>query len=170
MASLIEELIQTLEKEEAIYNELIPIAKEKTKIIIQNNLQELQRITDKEQETVDLVTSLEHKRTQVIENIAIVINRDPKTIKFREIIDILDKQPKEQQQLSMIYDRLKQTVQLLVEINNHNKSLIEESLDIIEFNLNFIQSTRMSPGNNYNKGAKQTDMYLPTPGIFDAKQ
>ena len=170
MASLIEELIQTLKREDEIYNDLIPIAKEKTQIIIKNDLENLQRITDKEQEAVDKLTALEHKRMDIIQNIGVVINRDSKTLTLRAITEILKKQPKEQKELSVINDRLKQTIQTLVEINNHNKSLINESLEIIEFNMNFIQSTRMSPGNNYTKGAKQMDLYLPTTGIFDAKQ
>lgn len=170
LASLIEELIQTLTQEDEIYSKLIPIAKEKTQIIIKNDLENLQRITDIEQETVDQLTALEHKRMDVIQNIGVVINRDPNTLTLKTITEILKKQPKEQKQLSVINDHLKQTIQTLVEINNHNKSLINESLEIIEFNMNFIQSTRMSPGNNYTKGAQQVDMYLPTTGIFDAKQ
>lgn len=170
MASLIEELIQTLTKEDEIYTDLIPIAKEKTQVIISNDLEKLQKITDKEQEVVDRLTALEHKRMDVIQNIALVIGRDPQTLTLKAITEILKKQPKEQQQLSVINDHLKQTIQTIVEINNHNKSLIQESLEIIEFNMNFIQSTRMSPGNNYTKGAKQMDMYLPTTGVFDAKQ
>ncbi len=170
MASLIDELIQTLTKEEQIYNDLIPIAREKTNVIVNNDLENLQKITEKEQEAIDALTALEHKRMEVIQNIGVVINKDPKTLTLRKITEILKKQPKEQHELSVINDHLKQTIQTLVEINRHNKSLIDESLEIIEFNMNFIQSTRMSPGNNYTKGAKQMDLYLPTTGIFDAKQ
>lgn len=170
MASLIEELIQTLTQEDEIYQDLIPIAKEKTQIIIKNDLEQLQKVTEREQEAVDRLTALEHKRMDVIQNIGVVINRDPNTLTLRALTEILKKQPKEQKELSIINDRLKQTIQTLAQINKHNKSLINESLEIMEFNLNFIQSTRMSPGNNYTKGAKQMDLYLPTTGIFDAKQ
>ena len=170
MASLIEELIQTLNEEDAIYTDLIPLAEEKTKVIIKNDLDNLQKITDKEQEIVDRLTALEHKRMDVIKNIGIVINRDPETLTLRAITEILKKQPKEQEQLAAINDHLKKTVQTLVEINNLNKSLINESLEMIEFNMNFIQSTRMSPGNNYTKGAKQMELFVPRTGIFDAKQ
>ena len=36
--------------------------------------------------------------------------------------------------------------------------------------MNFIQSTRMSPGNNYTKSAGQASSILPETGMFDAKQ
>lgn len=52
----------------------------------------------------------------------------------------------------MLHDELQQTMKRLVDVNTKNKNLIENSLEMIEFNMNFIQSTRMSPGNNnYDK-------------------
>ena len=58
----------------------------------------------------------------------------------------------------------------LVDINEKNKNLIENSLEMIEFNMNLIQSTRMSPGNNYTKGAITEDAPALQAGTFDAKQ
>ncbi len=171
MASLIEELIHTLGQEYEIYRQMIPIAEQKTKIIISNSLLELQDITNQEQFLIDSVHNLERKREEVVNNIGTVINKDPRTINIRTVIQILEKQPIEQKQLSEIHDNLKKTIQRLVEINNHNKSLIQQSLEMIEFNMNFIQSTRMSPGNlSYNRGASQMDMPSLQTGMFDAKQ
>lgn len=171
MASLIEELIHTLEQEYDTYRQMIPIAEKKNEIIINNDLTALQDITDEEQSMIETVNTLERKREEVVTNIGTVINKDPKTINIRTVIQILEKQPREQKQLSEIHDNLKKTIQRLVEINNHNKSLIQQSLEMIEFNMNFIQSTRMSPGNlSYNKGASQFDMPSLQTGMFDAKQ
>jgi hypothetical protein len=59
----------------------------------------------------------------------------------------------------------------LTEINARNKTLIEQSLEMIEFNMNFIQSTRMAPGNNtYTRGASQYGNDSYQAGMFDAKQ
>ncbi len=171
MASLIEELIMTLEQECNIYKQLIPIADNKTSIIVKNDIQALQDTTDQEQELVEKINFLEHKREEVVVNIGTVIGKDPGTLNIRSIIQILEKQPREQRQLSELHDNLKNTIQRLVEINNHNKSLIQQSLEMIEFNMNFIQSTRMSPGNNsYTKGASQLEMSNLQQGMFDAKQ
>lgn len=170
MASLIEELISTLDEEKDIYTRLIPIAEQKTRIIIKNDLKALQDITIQEQEVVDRVTVLEHKRAEVILNIGTVLNRDPNSLTLREVIRLLDKQPVEQRKLSELYDILTTAIHRLVEINHQNQSLIEQSLEMIEFNMNFIQSTRMSPGNSYTKNATSVDMPMIQPGIFDAKQ
>ncbi len=171
MASLIEELIDTLQKECDIYGQMIPVAENKTRIIINNDLAALQDITDREQEMFEVINALERKREEAITNIGTVVSRDSRKINIKTVIQILDKQPKEQKQLSEIHDNLKKTIHRLVEINNHNKSLIQQSLEMIEFNMNFIQSTRMSPGNlSYNKGASQLDMPTLQTGMFDAKQ
>lgn len=171
MASLIQELIQILQSEETLYREMIPQATNKTKVIIDNDLASLQKITEQEQLVVEKINVLERKREEVIVNIGTVINRKPNALTMNLIISLLEKQPEEQKQLSEIHDTLKSTLNTLVELNNRNKSLIQQSLEMIEFNMNLVQSTRMSSGsNNYTKGATQFEMPATQTGMFDAKQ
>jgi flagellar biosynthesis/type III secretory pathway chaperone len=170
LASVIQELITVLTEEQQLYEKIIPIASEKKNVIIKNNLESLQEITEQEQLAIDQVTVLEKKRSEVIVNIGILLNRKPEELTLKEIIRLLENQPKEQKQLSQIHDQLKQTVQELKNINIQNKSLIVQSLEMIEFNMNLIQSTRMSPGNNYTKGAITEDAPALQAGTFDAKQ
>ena len=171
MASLIDELINILEKEYEIYQQLVPIAEEKTQVIVKNDLNSLQEITDREQLAIDQINSLEHKRETIITDIRTVINHKTGEFNIQKLIKLLEKQPKEQRALSIIHDNLKSTIQRLVKANNRNKSLIQQSLEMIEFNMNFIQSTRMSPGNNtYTKSASEYSAQSPGTGMFDAKQ
>ena len=171
MASLIEELIDVLEQECTIYQQLIPIADEKTQVIVKNDLVALQDITDREQISINQINMLEHRRDTVMTNIRMVINRKTGDFTLRTLIGLMEKQPKEQKALSIVHDNLKSTIQRLVQINNRNKSLIQQSLEMIEFNMNFIQSTRMSPGNNtYTKGASRYDAMVSGTGMFDARQ
>ena len=171
MASLIDELIGVLEEECSIYQQLIPISDEKTRVIVKNDLASLQDITTKEQVAIGSIHSLERKRNQIMGNIRTVINRKDGEFTLRTLIGLMEKQPKEQKALSTIHDKLQSTIQRLVEINNRNKALIQQSLEMIEFNMNFIQSTRMSPGNNtYTKGAAQYETLASRTGMFDAKQ
>jgi len=90
---------------------------------------------------------------------------------MKAIITLLENQPEEQKELTLIHDSLTNTINQLVELNKKNKSLIQQSLEMIEFNMNLIQSTRMSPGStNYTKGASQFEMPAAQTGMFDAKQ
>lgn len=171
MASLVEELISVLKAEDEIYEVLIPIADAKTKVIIKNDLKALQETTEKEQRVIERIQALERKREEVIVNIGTVINRNPKTLTMKMIIKLLGKQPEEQAKLSELHDSLTATIKTLVAINERNKSLIQQSLEMIEFNMNLIQSTRMSPGSsNYTKGAEELTVRDAQTGMFDVRQ
>lgn len=170
MASLMEELISTLSQEKDLYLALLPIAEEKTKAIVANDLEALQRITDKEQEAVDRVSALERKRGEVIKNMGIVLGRNPNELTLEELIKVAEKQPKERETLAELKDTLGKAVKKLADGNERNRMLIQHSLEMIEFNMNLIQSTRMVQGNNYTKNAGETDLGVTQTGMFDAKQ
>lgn len=169
LASLIEELTDTLQEEEKVYNNLIPIEEKKTKIIIENDLQALTEITKEEQQVIEETIHLEKKREKIIQNIGIVLNKESKDLNVSIIIDLLKGQ-EEQKKLREVYHRLRSTIELLMNINNRNKALINQSLDIIEFNMNFYQSLKGEPTNNYNKEVKGYKEEASQPGMFDAKQ
>lgn len=171
MASLTEELIGVLQKEQEIYQQLIPITEKKTKVIIQNDLKSLQEITESEQQAVERLNALERRREEVIVNMGTVLNRDPRTLKLKNMVKLLEKRPEEQKQLAELYDSLTASIRRLSEINERNKTLINQSLEMIQFEMNLIQSARMAPGSsNYNKQASSFDMPAASSGMFDAKQ
>lgn len=171
MAGLIDELVKTMSQENDIYRELIPIAEEKTRVIIKNDLDALQKITEQEQLTIEKINALEKKREEVVINIGTVLSRDPKELNMKALIKIMGKQPEEQKALSRIHDELDGNLRRLVTINDRNKELIRESLEMIEFNMNLIQSTRMAPGvNNYTRSAGESSIRQAGTGMFDAKQ
>lgn len=171
MASLTEELIDVLEKEDAVYKQLIPITEEKTKVIIKNDLDALQAITDKEQDAVERLSALEKKRGEIMINMGTVLNRDPKTLKLRTMVELLAKRPAEQKRLAVLHDSLTAQIKHLAALNDKNKMLIDQSLEMIQFEMNLIQNTRMVPGTgNYTRGASTVDMPIAGTGMFDAKQ
>lgn len=59
----------------------------------------------------------------------------------------------------------------LQELNNQNKQLLKEAIDMVEYNMNVIRSTRMSSGSsNYSSDASEVAGMAPQHGMFDAKQ
>lgn len=168
LASLIEDLTSALNEEDKIYKKLIPIEEEKTQIIIENNLQALSEVTKKEQEFIAMINQLEKKREEIVKNIGVVLNRDSSNLTISAIIEMLEGQD-EQVNLASVYDKLSNTLTNMVSINNRNKILIEQSLDMIEFNMNFYQSVQNINNNNYDKGAHSSDGAEES-GMFDARQ
>ena len=170
MASLMEELISTLSQEKDIYLALLPIAEEKTKAIVANDLERLQEITNREQEAVNRINAMERKRNEVITNMGIVLGRKPEELTIAEMIRIAEKQPKDRDALTELKDALGKAVKRLADVNERNNMLIKQSLDMIQFNMNLIQSTRMVQGNNYTKSAGESMPGAAQTGMFDAKQ
>ena len=87
MASLIEELVSTLSSEIEVYEEMVPISEKKTRIIVKNDLKELVSITEQEQLAVERLQVLEHKREEIVRNIAVVLSKDVKTLTLKNIIE-----------------------------------------------------------------------------------
>lgn len=171
MASLMEELFTALSSEKEIYEQLIPVSEEKTSILVKGDLKELEEVTQREQVLIEKAASLGNKREAVIKNIGIVLNKDASTLDLSTLVQLLGKQPEEKERLAALHDSLKAVMKRLVDINEKNKNLIENSLEMIEFNMNYIQSTRMSPGvNNYDKNASSSYSAGYSVGGFDAKQ
>ncbi len=170
MASLMEELIATLRKETEAYQELLPVVEQKTQAIIANDLKKVQDITEFEQAAIGKVNTLEQKRTEIMKNVAVVLNKKISELTLPNLIKLLERQPREQQELAEIHKELTTLLKRLSEVNGHNKNLIEQSLEMISYNMNLIQSTRIVPGNNYTRSAGQWDMTASQTGMFDAKQ
>ena len=104
MASLIDELTGILQQEQEMYQQLIPISEQKTQALITEDLPRLQEITAQEQEMLDQAAAVGHRREEVLQNMGMVLNRDPKDLNLTGLIALLAKQPEEQEKLAAMHD------------------------------------------------------------------
>lgn len=162
----------TLEGEIVQYELLLKLSQEKTPVIVKNDIEALQKITDDEQVIVDKIANLDAKREEITKDIANVLNKDVETLKLSVLIEILNKQPKEKARLSQIHDKLKTVVNNVRLVNSHNSELIAHSLEMVEFDLNLIKSMRQAPETaNYGSNAINAGSILGSAvSGFDAKQ
>lgn len=172
MASLMEGLIEVLDEESQEYENLLGLSMKKTPVIVAGNLEELAKITDEEQTIVGHINHLDVKREGLFTDIANVINKDVKTLRLADLIAMLASRPEEQQKLAKAHDRLKTAVYEVKRINGQNRELIQNALEMVEFDMNMLQASKMAPETaNYNKGAYNTGAQMGmVPGGFDAKQ
>lgn len=170
MASLMENLLTILEKENSEYERLVKLSCEKRQIIIDGNVPSLEDITSKEQDITSNIKNLENKRQEVIHDMAIVLSKDANELTLTNMIAFLNKQPKEQQKLIEVRDRLKETIRQMEEINRQNQVLLGHALEMVEFDLTLFRSMRQAPTTaNYDKNAYNTGDILGSSG-FDAQQ
>ncbi len=171
MASLMEELIITLEKEVEEYNKLLDLSLRKTPVIISADLEALAKITDDEQLALTSLSHVDKKREECMKDIANVVNKDVNTIKLVDLIKMLAARPQEQNRLAAVHDKLSEVVAQVRRSNEQNKQLIESSLEMVQFDLNVIQAMKAAPEtNNYSKNAYSTGAVMGTgSGGFDSR-
>ncbi|MBQ8879108.1 MAG: flagellar protein FlgN [Lachnospiraceae bacterium] len=167
-----ENLIEVLDKESREYESLLGLSMKKTPVIVSGNLEELAKITEEEQIVVSKIVNLDNKRQELFADIANVINRDVKKLMLADLVDILAQRPQEQQKLAKVHDRLKTVVHEVERVNNQNRTLIQNALEMVEFDMNMLQAMKTGPETaNYNRGAYNTGAQMgPGAGGFDARQ
>ncbi|MCL1935317.1 MAG: flagellar protein FlgN [Defluviitaleaceae bacterium] len=144
MPSLIEEFITTLKNEFNNYDELLVLAKEKSNIIKSNNIDVLQKITWAETAILGKNQKLEQKREDIVKNIGIVLNYNPKELTITKISEIIENK-EEIKELISIRDKLKETLEELKQRNEINKNLIKSSLEYIDFSVNMLRGEKAEP-------------------------
>jgi hypothetical protein len=168
LASLMEDLIDVLNKEEEQYQGLIELGKKKREVVIRADIKTLDEITATEQEVASNLQNLAKKRTRVLNDMATVLGRNPGEVTITKMISYLEEQPVEQKQLMEVKERLLQTE--MAAINEQNEILLNQALEMVEFDLTLLKSMRQAPETaNYNKNACNTGDLLGSSG-FDAKQ
>ena len=107
MASLMEDLIDVLNKEEEQYQGLIELGKKKREVVIRADIKTLDEITATEQEAASSLQNLAKKRARVLNDMATVLGRNPGDVTITKMISYLEEQPVEQKQLMEVKERLR---------------------------------------------------------------
>ncbi len=167
-----ENLIEVLNGESSEYEGLLELSKQKTSCIVKADLENLQKITDEEQQWLARLNRLEKKRVETTADIANVLNKDVTTLKLTNLIEMLAARPAEQKALADAVNRLQSVVGKMQTVNEQNQDLIQHSLELVEFDMNLLQSMKAAPQTaNYNKGAYSAGNTMGTNYHgFDAKQ
>ena len=172
MASLMEVLIDVLEQENQEYEKLLSLSMKKTSVIVSEDLKELTKITDEEQFIVSRINNLDHQRNEAVNDIANVLNKDVDKLKIVDLIKMLAARPEEQEKLAVVFDKLRVSVRSVKRVNEQNRELIQDALQLVQFNMNVLQAMNKAPESaNYNRGAYNTGDVIGTSHMtFDAKQ
>ena len=135
MASLMENFMDILEKENGEYERLVELSRQKTQVIIDGNVPALDKITEQEQEITGTLINLEKKREEIVNDMSIVLSKDPSDLTVTNMIAFLSKQPQEQQKLKDIKQKLRDTLNQMARLNEQNESLLQHAIEMTEFDL-----------------------------------
>ncbi|WP_292220237.1 flagellar protein FlgN [Butyrivibrio sp.] len=172
MASLVETLVDVLDREGSLYEKLLGLSSRKTTIIIKGDLKALAEITDEEQCIIGDIQAAEKQRVTAMTDIANVLNMDVNSLKLTDLIQVLEKRPADQRNLAVQRDRLVAVADNVRRVNGQNQELLKSSIEMVQFEMNIIQASKRAPQTaNYSRAADTTGECLGyTSGGFDAKQ
>jgi hypothetical protein len=165
-----DDLTQVLENETVEYKELIQLSENLREALIASDVASVERLTAAQEEVSNRIQSFETKRARIMGDMATVLNKKPEELKVSMLEETLANQPQARDRLATVRTNLKQTMDELKRINQTNQTLLRQSMELLEFDLNLFRSMRQAPETaNYNKSAVNTGDLLGSRG-FDAKQ
>lgn len=170
MASLSEELISTMAEEKQGYDDLYDLARTERQAVIDRDLPKLSSVTEQAQAKSDDLKSLQNRRLRILKDMSEVLGHDENVLTVSEIIEALSGQEKEKEALIEARDALVKSATKMQFLNQENKVLLEQAMEMIDFDLQLYKSTRQAPETaNYGRDAENTGELLGQSG-FDFKQ
>lgn len=161
---LFDELINVLDEEFNVYSDIYKISKEKTAVIVDGNIDELEKMVQAEQKLIIKVTQIENEREIITYKLSKILQMKPDEITLSALIDNAEEPKKDR--LMKQQQGLNKLVSELVELNDLNSRLIRNSLDYINFSINLCSASE-SQDNNYGIDAEKSN--VKTESRFDLK-
>jgi len=166
MAGMMDQLVEILTEQTTRYQELLGLSKEKRDVIIENDVEQLQKINHLENMVISQNQKLEKKRLELVADMAIVLNQKETELTLPRMIELMEGQA-EQKPLMEAHEKIKTVLEELREINQQNGQLVQNALDYIEFSTNLMRSSSGQQPATYLPGTD--DMLYDQESYFDTK-
>ncbi|MBP1992639.1 flagellar protein FlgN [Paenibacillus eucommiae] len=162
-----QDLIQTMEMLREAHGSLLELAKEKTKVLVDNKVEQLNLIIQKENKLIKHIAVLDQQRIEVIGGYLIARGYNPNPrITISDLIRIIFKL-EERQMLSEAQQRLLTVLEELRDLNDLNEKLIQQSLFYIDYSLDLFAG---SPDDDaFYHHPKHTGQLSNQTGYFDRR-
>jgi len=150
----VKKLTEILDKEASIYEAILKLSREKTDIIVNGKVNELEGITKVEQSMILQLGKLENERERIVEEIAAQLGIPAEEVTVSRLEKML---PKDQSaELKDCQQKMTDIINDLRHTNDVNSKLIKNSLDYIDFSVNILTNAGSS-GDIYGKSGQSND-------------
>lgn len=145
-SQMLSELLKILDQEAEIYSSLLELSKNKTRIIVEGKVAELENIVKVEQSLVLQLGRLDARREDVVEKLAGELGTEPSKLNMTALLEkVGDNQAEE---LRKYQKHMTDIIKELKNANELNFKLIKNALDFIDFSINMLTGNN-NAGNNY---------------------
>ena len=132
----LKELMDILENETRVYEGILRLSKDKTKILVDGKVSELEKLVKLEQALVIQAGRLESSREDLTARLAGELGLEPQGLTVSELAKHLKN--REAEKFSACRERLAGVIGELRNTNELNARLIKNSLDYINFSINML--------------------------------
>jgi len=160
----IEQLKNTLVKENELYTGVLKLAEEKTKVIVSRDIKALENITKKEQQYIMNMATFEKLRRSILTNIAQELSIE-EIASVSELILFIEEDSGNE--IDDLRNDLLKTIADLKAVNEGNEKLINQSLQYINLNIEILTSSS-EDGNRYSNKASENKQ-VKSINFFDMK-
>lgn len=136
-------MIEILKKELEIYQEMLKISENKTDIIVKDKVDELQEMTNCEEEFVKQFIAIEKERIQIVKNFASENGFGEKILKVTEICEYF---PEDKDELMRLRYEILDVIEKIKVKNELNGKLLKNSLEYINFSVGLATGTSSGNG------------------------
>ncbi len=152
MATIIDELIEVIEKQIGLYKEIYAISSEKKNVIIINDLETLQNMNTVENSIVNQVNKLEKLRLSIVTDICTVLGLVEDEFTLTKLSEKLTTS-NDKEKIINLRDEIRCIMDNIKAVNDLNSQLINNSLEYIDFSLNLMRNVgdNMSAGYDVNE-------------------
>lgn len=171
MAGIVYELIEVLEEQKECYEGLITLATYTEHAIINKNISFLQEVVATQETFIGRLSQLDKKRESLMKDVSIVLGVPYTQMSVTKIIKGLGENSEVGQQLVDLRKDIKEQMTLLRRKNTLNKQLLMDSLELVNFMVNAIGSTKgCSHVGNYGRSHEGGIQVERQSHLFDQRQ
>lgn len=143
-------MIEILKKELEIYKEILKISEDKTDIIVEDKVDDLKPMVEREETLVTQYISLEKERINIVKEFA-------KSKGINEVLKVealCEYFPDDADEMRRLRDEILEVTKKIKVKNSLNQELVKNSLDYISFSVGLITGTSTGTG-TYGKAGAQ---------------
>jgi flagellar biosynthesis/type III secretory pathway chaperone len=163
----IQQVINTLEQLNEVHLILLEIAENKKRSIIDNDIDELNRIVSKENKLLKQISALEQERVSAVNGFLKQKGYVATASMTISTLIMMTTKADEKRSLQDAQSRLTETLKKLREANSANQELIKQSLAFIDFSIDLMAGDSSQDVTYSNQVQHQSKGYGP--GLFDSK-
>ena len=160
----VEQMKEALKQEQKLYEALLDLAETKSRLVIQNNVQELEKLTEKERQFIREMSRFEQIRQSLMTHFAQEKELEEAPQNLSGLLLFLEEN--DRLELQELQEQLGALLMQVGEKNQLNQKLIQQGLDFIRLNMELFtrpESTTSPYGRKADEDKKQKKQ------LFDAK-